>query len=70
MSKEPIEVLPTDRVAQMDPASRIHFGKTYSVKRSVKAKDIGKVIPKHIPKMLQYWEAEEHNRPTLVGIAL
>jgi hypothetical protein len=59
MTKEPIEVIPTDPSDTMHPASRLRFGKSYPVEWNVKVKDIGKVHPAHISKLLQYYKEEE-----------
>ena len=59
MDKEPIEVEPSEQGAVMDSASRIRFGKIYPVEFNVKVKDIGRVKPEHMSKLLQYWKQEE-----------
>lgn len=62
ISKEPIEVVPVDNTINMDPASRVRFGKTYSIEWNVKVKDIGKVSPKYMPRLNRYWI--EHMSPS------
>lgn len=59
MTKEPIQIEPTDPNDKMDPASRLRFGKTFPVEWNVKVKDIGKVNSHHLSKLVRYWKEEE-----------
>lgn len=55
MNKEPIEIVPADDTIRMDPASRVRFGKTYSIEWNVKVKDMGRVSPKYLTRLYRYW---------------
>jgi hypothetical protein len=59
MDKEPIEIVPANPNDTMDPASRLRFGKTYPVEWNVKVKDIGRVRPSHMSKLIRYWKMED-----------
>ncbi|KAH8634485.1 hypothetical protein IG631_09885 [Alternaria alternata] len=59
MTKDPIEVEPVDRFATIRRESRIRFGKTYPIEMNVKVKDIGRVHPYHLTKLVQYWTDED-----------
>lgn len=58
--KEAVEVRPADQSAYLTPESRIRFGKAYCIEWNVKVKDIGMVISEHIPRLLTYFEDENH----------
>jgi hypothetical protein len=55
MTKEPIEIIPVDGSVCLRYDSRIRFDKTYPIEKNVKVKDIGKVHPGHVGKLLRYW---------------
>ncbi|KAJ4311103.1 hypothetical protein N0V94_008119 [Neodidymelliopsis sp. IMI 364377] len=55
MIKDPIEVIPVDYDLRMKPESRIRFSKTFPIEMNIKVKDIGRVHPEHISKLLEYW---------------
>ena len=59
MTKDPIEIVPADRNATMDPASRLRFGKTFPVEWNVKVKEIGRVASHDMAKMIRYWQQED-----------
>jgi hypothetical protein len=59
MTKDPIEVVPSNPYDTMDPASRIRFGKKIAIEWNVKVKDIGMVVPHHMPKLMEYWKEED-----------
>jgi hypothetical protein len=59
MTTDPIEIVPADRNATMDPASRLRFGKTFPVEWNVKVKEIGRVASHDMAKMIQYWQEED-----------
>ena len=58
LSKEPIAVNPVSPYEFLDPASRIHFGKTYHVQRDVQAKEIGDVVQQDLARLLLYYRVE------------
>jgi hypothetical protein len=55
LSKDPIRVEPSD-AAELHRASRINFGKTYTVEHNVKVQKIGKVAKEHLPFLKNYWK--------------
>lgn len=55
MTKDPIEIMPTEPGLTLPPSCRLRFGKTYPVEWNVKVKDIGKVAPEHLTKLVEYW---------------
>jgi hypothetical protein len=59
MTKEPIEIIPSNPADHMDPASRLRFSKTFPVEWNVKVKDIGLVHPEHMSKLVRYWREED-----------
>jgi hypothetical protein len=56
--REPIEVVPTNGGETLDRASRLRFGKTVAIEWNVKVKDIGRIAPAHMSKLIQYWKEE------------
>jgi hypothetical protein len=56
MTKEAIEIQPVDNTISIDPASRLRFGKTFPVEMNVKVKNIGKVTPEHMGRLISYWK--------------
>jgi hypothetical protein len=56
MTKDPIEVVPTDSTLIMKRESRIRFSKTVPVEMNVKVKDIGRVHFDHMSKLVSYWQ--------------
>lgn len=61
LTKEPIEIQPADSSVRITAASRVRFGKTYPIEWNVKVKDIGRVIPEHISKLITYWRMEDRD---------
>jgi hypothetical protein len=61
MTKDPIEIKPASTNESLDIASRLRFDKTYPVEWNVKVKDIGRVVPQDMPRLLQYWKDEYLN---------
>jgi hypothetical protein len=59
MRKDPIEIVATDATETMLPASRLRFGKIYSIEWNVKVRDIGQVAGKHMSKLVKYYKEEE-----------
>ncbi|KAF2267705.1 hypothetical protein CC78DRAFT_565900 [Lojkania enalia] len=59
ITKEPIEIEPANPSLQMESASRLRLGKTYSIEWNVKVKDIGRVIPEHMSRLVRYWKDED-----------
>jgi hypothetical protein len=57
--REPIEVVPTNGKETLDRASRLRFGKTFPIEWNVKVKDIGRIAPSDMSKLIGYWK-EEH----------
>ena len=58
MQKDPIEVEPPEGSSHLSPASRIRFGKIYSIEWNVKVKDLGRVISSHLSSLLAYYNEE------------
>jgi hypothetical protein len=56
--REPIEVVPTNGRETLDRASRLRFGKTFPIEWNVKVKDVGRIAPSHMSKLIQYWKEE------------
>lgn len=46
--RSPIRVVPTSNTMRLDPMSRIHFGRVYTVEKNVKVMDVGTVHPDHL----------------------
>lgn len=63
LCKEPIEVDAGNSGSYLKPRSRIRFGKAYSIEWNVKVKDIGKVVPRDMSKLLAYYEEEDQEMP-------
>ncbi|KAF2251135.1 hypothetical protein BU26DRAFT_276633 [Trematosphaeria pertusa] len=59
MTKDPIAVEPADSSLTMPVSSRIRFGKTYPIEWNVKVKDIGRVVPEDLRKLITYWKEED-----------
>lgn len=59
MDRDPIEVEPVDNGVTLQPASRIRFGRTYTIDRDVEVKEIGLVIPEHMERVIRYWGEEQ-----------
>ena len=55
LQKEPILVIPTDPRESLDVASRINFGKVYTVEHNLKVKDVGQISPTSLPKVIGYY---------------
>jgi hypothetical protein len=64
MSKKPIEVAPAAPDQQLDPMSRIHFGKVHTVEHNVKIMNVGQVTKDSLQYFEGYWndKTEEENR--------
>ena len=58
MTNEPIAIEPADTTLIMHAASRLRFSKTYPIEWNVKVKDIGRVIPEDMSKLISYWKAQ------------
>lgn len=61
MTKEPIEVTPHDNTETMLPASRLRFGKHYSIEWNVKVREIGIVAPRHRSRLMMHYRNEQSN---------
>ena len=61
MTKDPIEIVPAQASETMKAASRLRFGKIYSIEWNVKVREIGQVSPKHMSKLVKYYKEEEEN---------
>jgi len=59
MWKDPIEVEAVDSSIAIRRESRIRFGKTYPIEMNLKVKDVRRVQPHHLSKLLQYWTDED-----------
>lgn len=53
---EPIKVKPNDRRDRMEPASRVNFGKTYTVEHNVKVYDFGNVDKDSAHRLRSQWK--------------
>lgn len=60
MTKEPIEMTPSDKTIPLARESRIRFGKIYAIEWNVKVRDIGMVASKDTEKLLEYWRQEDN----------
>ncbi|KAH6259016.1 hypothetical protein HBI42_096730 [Parastagonospora nodorum] len=61
MTKEPIEVTPDDETETMLPASRLRFGKHYSIEWNVKVREIGIVAPRYRSRLMMHYRDEQRN---------
>jgi hypothetical protein len=61
MTKEPIEVTPDDETETMLPASRLRFGKHYSIEWNVKVREIGIVAPRYRSRLMKHYRDEQRN---------
>lgn len=61
LSKKPFAALPVDG-QKLDAASRINFAKLYTVEHNVKVRNIGKIIPEHVPRLEKYYFDEHMGR--------
>ena len=57
MNKDPIRIVPVSEAEELDPRSRINFGKIVRIKHDIKVKDIGQVDQTSLPKLLGYVKA-------------
>jgi hypothetical protein len=55
LNLDPICIIPSSPDQKLHPASRINFGKLYSVEHNVKAMNIGTVDPGSMPRFLAYF---------------
>ncbi|KAF1958045.1 hypothetical protein CC80DRAFT_534516 [Byssothecium circinans] len=58
MTKEPIEIIPSEGGIFMKRESRLRFSKIYPIEWNVKVKDIGRVKPEQKSHLLACWDAE------------
>ncbi|KAL8708496.1 MAG: hypothetical protein Q9220_006654 [cf. Caloplaca sp. 1 TL-2023] len=56
MSKTAIKVLPVGSDVTLHPMSRVNLGKTYSIEMNNKVKEIGRVDPKSLNKLITSWK--------------
>jgi hypothetical protein len=56
LTKYSIQVQSTEG-EQLEPASRVNYGKAYVVEHNVKVLDVGMVIPSHQYLIAQYFDA-------------
>jgi hypothetical protein len=61
MTKDAIEVEPANETEYLGKASRLRFGKTIAIEWNVKVKNIGKVVPQDMSKLIAYWKEEHLN---------
>ncbi|KAH7409818.1 hypothetical protein DE146DRAFT_327486 [Phaeosphaeria sp. MPI-PUGE-AT-0046c] len=61
MTKYPIAVEPGESGEVMSAASRLRFGKTYTIECNVKVRDMGMVVPEHKVMLLRYHQDERDN---------
>jgi hypothetical protein len=59
MTKDPIELEAASPTETMEPASRLRFGKIYSIEWNVKVREIGQVSRRHMSKLLAYYREED-----------
>ena len=55
ITKEPIAVKPSRRDSQLDPMSRLNFGKVYTVEHNIRAMDIGMVTKESEHRLVGYF---------------
>jgi hypothetical protein len=55
LKKDPLYIKIEDPTITIDPMSRIHFGKVFTVEYNLKVRKIGRVIPDSIRKMEEYF---------------
>jgi hypothetical protein len=58
IKKPSIAILLTQGVSSLNIASRIHYGTHHPIQYNVKARDIGQVLPHHVPALIESWKAE------------
>jgi hypothetical protein len=59
MSKPPIAVVMSAKVPKLHIASRIYYGIHHPIQYNVKVKEIGRVLPQHLPILIGNWKAED-----------
>jgi hypothetical protein len=59
IKKRPIAVAMTQDVPMLHIASRIYYGIHHPIQYNVKVKDIGQVLPHHLPILIGNWKAED-----------
>ena len=52
----PVNVIPVNQEMRLDPLSRVNLGETYPVEHNVKVKEIGRVNPAHLKRLIGYWK--------------
>jgi hypothetical protein len=57
--KTPIQVRPADANACLARASRVRFGKVYSIEWNIKVKDVGLVIDEDLEVLVHNYQAEQ-----------
>ena len=55
LEKEPLRIIPTDSSYELDVASRVNFGKVYTVEHNLKVKDVGLISEQSLPKLLYHY---------------
>ncbi|KAF2646173.1 hypothetical protein P280DRAFT_3310 [Massarina eburnea CBS 473.64] len=58
LRKYPIAITPAEQGMIMSPFSRLQYSKMFTVEKTVEVKDIGRVIPEDMSKLLKYWKEE------------
>jgi hypothetical protein len=58
MKKRAIEVIPANPARQLDPSSRLNFGKVHTVEFNIRAFDVGRVSPQSMPFLARFWRDE------------
>ncbi|KAF1832449.1 hypothetical protein BDW02DRAFT_529770 [Decorospora gaudefroyi] len=62
LEKDPICIVMTapanERGSTLSPSSRIYFGIHHPIQYNVKVKDLGYVLPEHVPQLTAYWRNE------------
>ena len=61
LDKKPLRVIPESPELKLDPASRINFGKVYTVEHNIKVKRLGKIADECMHLLDMYWR--EANDP-------
>lgn len=59
LTKDPIEIIPSNPKETINTASRLRFGRAYPVEWNVKVKEIGMVAPSHMGRLIQYYREED-----------
>ena len=60
LRKDAINIIPVNPAEKLDALSRVNLAKTFPVEHNVKVKEVGKVHPAHLKKLIGYWKNLTH----------